>query len=178
MGQLIDITARLKSRPKSDTKTKKKMVEKHSAEVLDLEGPRLKKKEEERREVKRTILSEFISAFVIIPDKGLKRVGLFDISDTGIAFDVPMEDGAFAKGEEVALRIYLNQMTYYPFIVKVAHVSSSSLDGINRHGSIFLKNTIKKGQNDALHHFVKFIEAISGHIKQDSGDLVVSDGVR
>lgn len=170
MGQLIDITARLKA--KTDTKINTNSKAK-SAPVLDLDEPRMKKKEEERRDVKRTILSEFISAFVVLPEKGLKKVALYDISDTGISFDVPMEDGAFAKGEEVALRIYLNQMTYYPFIVRVAHVSSLTLEGISRHGSIFKKNTVN---NDALHHFVKFVEAISTGLKRDAGDLIVSNG--
>ncbi|MGE0634426.1 MAG: PilZ domain-containing protein, partial [Pseudobdellovibrionaceae bacterium] len=124
MGQLIDITARLKQKANESENVKKTSSLKNQkaakAPVFDLEEPRLKKKEEERREVKRTILSEFISAFVVLPEKGLKKVAIYDISDSGVSFDVPMEDGAFAKGEEIALRIYLNQLTYYPFIVRVA----------------------------------------------------------
>lgn len=126
----------------------------------------------ERREVKRTILSEFIGAFIVIPQRGLQRVSIYDISDNGIAFDLDPEAGKLMAGEEVAMRVYLNNQTYFPFIAKVANVRLIPEEGVTRHGCGFVKGTV----NDvALHHFVRFIETVSASLQTDHGDVMVSN---
>lgn len=128
--------------------------------------------EEDKRNVKRTILSEFIALHVILPNKGLSKCGLYDISEDGLAFEMEPEDGAFKKGEKVALRVYLNQKTYFPFVVTVNHVRFEKEEGVYRHGCSFVKNTINA---KALHHFSQFIEHISAFLKTDYGDVMVSN---
>ena len=95
-----------------------------SGAVVDMIERRNDMLSQERRTVKRTILSEFIGAFVVIPTKGLQRVALYDISESGLSFDLGMENGAFNAGEEIAMRVYINQHTYFPFIVQIHNASA------------------------------------------------------
>lgn len=163
-----------------DLKTRKPVREKvgktsqasHSAPVVDMTERRNEMLVQERREVKRTILSEFIGAYLIIPQQGLAKVALYDISENGVAFDIDLESGKLNQGEEVAMRVYLNQHTYFPFVVKVANVREIGAENVWRHGANFMKGTV----NDvALHHFVKFIETVSASLETDHGDVMVSN---
>jgi hypothetical protein len=125
----------------------------------------------ERRKVRRTILSEFIGAHIVVPERGLQRVTIYDISDDGVAFDIELGSGQFKLGEEVGVRVYLNHQTYFPFTLTIANVRVINEEGVTRHGGTFLKGAI----NDvALHHFVGFIETISASLRTDRGDVMVS----
>lgn len=161
----------LKSRRKV-TKEKTHQTEESSASVLDIVEKRQEIMQDERRIVRRTILTEFIGAFIIVPQKGLCSVSLYDISDDGMAFDIEGEHGQLTLEEEVAMRIYMNKKTYFPFVVKVSNARQIPEEGVIRHGASFVKGTI----NDvALHHFVKFIESVSSCLEKDSGDVLVSN---
>lgn len=143
-----------------------------SAPVVDMTERRNEMLTHERRQVKRTILSEFIGAFVVVPEFGLQRVAIYDISETGIAFDLEIGAGKLKLDEEIAMRVYLNNQTYFPFVVKVANVREIPEEGVTRHGGGFILGTV----NDiALHHFVKFIETISASLHTDQGDIMVSN---
>ena len=142
-----------------------------TAPVLDMTERRNEMLTHERRKVRRTILSEFVGAHVIVPERGLQRVTIYDISEDGVSFDIEAGGGGFQGGEEVGFRVYLNQQTFFPFVVKVANVRIIPEEGVTRHGGLFQKGTI----NDvALHHFVKFIETVSASLRTDSGDVMVS----
>jgi hypothetical protein len=125
----------------------------------------------ERRQVKRTILSEFIGAFILVPEKGLQRVTIYDISENGVAFDLDLDGGGLREGEEIAMRVYLNQFTYFPFVVSIANVRLLAEEGVTRHGCGFVRDTPNQ---DALQHFVKFIETVSASLRTDYGDVMVS----
>ncbi len=140
--------------------------------VLDMTTRRQEMLTSERREVKRTILSEFIGAFIVVPQKGLQRVAIYDISDGGLAFDLESTLGQLSGGEEVAMRVYMNQHTYFPFIVKISNVRRIHEEGVARHGCNFLKDTINEV---ALSHFVKFIENVAASLQTDHGDVMVSN---
>ena len=142
------------------------------ANLIDMTERRQEILSEERRRVKRTILTEFISAYIVVPKRGLQNVSLYDISEHGLAFDLELDSGSFKVNEEIAMRVYLNHQTYFPFIVKVANSRSLELEGVNRLGVNFVKNTV----NDvALGHFVNFIETVSASLKNDSGDVLVTN---
>lgn len=167
MGKVLDITDRLKSR---------NFNENHSAEVspgglVDFTEARQAIMNKDRRQVKRTILTEFVGAYVVLPERGLMKVNLYDISETGIAFDLNTTEGHFSEGDEVAMRVYLNHSTYFPFSVTVSHLRAVEEEGVVRHGANIVRNSI----NDvALHHFIKFIENVSASLKKDAGDILVS----
>jgi hypothetical protein len=166
MGKVLSIMERLKDRNHAGNH---EIVE--PAEVHDITTERLNAIKKERREVKRTILSEFIGAFVILPERGLLKVSLFDISEKGVSFDTEIQDGHFNHDEKVAMRIYLNHKTFFAFVVDVTNVRVFDGEGVVRHGANFMKGTV----NDvALHHFVKFIETVSANLETDQGDLQVS----
>lgn len=170
MKNVIYLTHRL-----GKSKETKKKTTVNPAPVIDMTEKRNEILNQERRQVKRTILSEFVGAFALIPRKGLLKVNLYDISENGLAFDVETEAGHFALGEEVAMRVYLNQQTYFPFVVRIQNVRAVEEEDTFRHGAHFLKGTIN---DEALHHFVKFIETVSASLQSDAGDIMVSSIAR
>lgn len=166
MGDIIDIRSRLKSANNNEA-----LAAGH-ASVTDITEKRTEMLREDRRQVKRTILTEFIAVHTVVPGMGLMKVSLFNINNDGLAFDIENARGHFQVGEEVAMRVYLNHQTYFPFVVKIKHVTEVTDESVHRHGAEFVKNTI----NDvALHHFVKFIENVSASLKHDNGDVLVSN---
>ena len=167
-SNLIDLTKRLKQNFKNDSKNDSLS----ESAVLDMTQRRNEIISDERREVKRTILTEFVGAFVVVPQKGLLKVAIYDISDNGIAFDMEEDTGKFDKGDEVAMRVYLNQHTYFPFTVKIQNSRWIEDEVVQRHGANFDKVTVNK---DALFHFVKFIETVSASLERDEGDVMVSN---
>lgn len=174
MKNVIDMTRRLKSKANNSKKNSSKKA-KDDAPVIDITVKREEMILSERRKVRRTMLSEFIAAFAVIPQKGLLRVTLFDISADGAAFDVEFDAGHFKVGEEVAMRVYLNHETYFPFVVKIQNLRGMPDDGVFRHGAHFVKGTIN---DEALHHFVRFLETVSASLQTDQGDIQVSNLMR
>jgi hypothetical protein len=167
VGKILDIVDRLKSKNHQGIKNSKA-----KAPVLDITEARQEIINSERREVKRTILTEFIGAFAVLPEHGLLRVAVYDISDNGISFDLEMGKGKFSPDEEIAMRVYLNHKTYFSFVVVVNNSRLIPSEEVVRHGTSYVKGTV----NDvALHHFVKFIETVSASLKTDDGDIQVSN---
>jgi hypothetical protein len=166
MGKILDITSRLRVENVSDRASVA------SANIHDISEIRKEMVDRDRREVKRTILTEFVGAFVVVPEHGLMKASMYDISDNGMAFDLSILEGGFNEGDEVAMRVYLNHSTYFPFTIRVINSRVIEEEGVVRHGAHFLRGTM----NDvALHHFVKFIENVSASLKTDNGDILVSN---
>ena len=148
-------------------------------QIVDMTFRREAILKEERRQVRRTILTGFIGAFVVLPQEpgsrakgGLLKIEIYDISENGIAFDVDADFGQFQKDEEVAMRVYLSQKTYFPFIVKVQNARQLEGEMVYRHGANFVKGAVN---DEALFHFVKFIETVSASLARDEGDVMVSN---
>ena len=177
MKNVIDMTARLKiqTRRTPATDVNSDAALKAPAPIIDMTEMRNEINAQERRRTKRTILSDFIGAFVLVPRKGLLKVNLYDISERGLAFDLADTAGHFSVGEEIAMRVYLNQQTYFPFVVKVQNVRAVEDEKTFRHGANFGKDAL---ENQAVHHFVRFIESVSAQLQTDKGDLQVSGVVR
>lgn len=170
-NNLIDFVERRKSR-RLDQKQRTAPQNHEPSPPVDITEMRQEMIKEERREVRRTILTGFIGAFVVVPNQGLLRVDIYDISEDGVAFDMEMENGQFEKGEEVAMRVYMNQHVYFPFIVTIQNGRTlASMDCV-RHGASFVKGTVN---DEALYHFVKFIETVSASLERDNGDVMVSN---
>lgn len=184
MAKILDLTSRLNTNKSTSSNSssshgKRKDIEskvfarelRPTAPIVDMTEARQAIINRERRNVKRTILTEFIGAFVVLPERGLYRVSLYDISEKGLSFDIDLPLGHYKKEEEVAMRVYLNHKTYFTFIAKISNTRVFEEENVIRHGANFVKGTI----NDvALHHFVKFIETVSASLRTDSGDILVS----
>ncbi len=166
MGDVIDINGRLKAQTEAGTGGS------DDASVVDITQMRADVLREDSRKVKRTILTEFIAVHTVVPGRGLMKVALYDINNSGLAFDLDLNKGHFPVGEEVAMRVYLNHKTYFSFVVKIRHINEVKDEEVHRHGAEFVKGTI----NDvALHHFVSFIENVCAALKHDKGDVLVSN---
>ena len=164
MGKVIDLTARLKTFAPTHQEHAS-----HPSDVLSYNEQKQKILFHERRQIKRTILTEFVSAMVVLPEKGLLKVAIYDISEEGISFDVEADQGQFKPDEEVSMRVYLNQKTYFPITVQIKHVTDELTEGVIRHGSVFMSGAVTDA---ALQYFVRFIESVSAGLKNDNGDLM------
>lgn len=164
MGKVIDLSTRFKASASVEPSAQ-------AVNIVDYNEQKQKILGHERRQIKRTILTEFVSAMVVVPEKGLLKVAIYDISEQGISFDVETEQGAFQANEEISMRVYLNQKTYFPIEVRVKHVTVEAVEGVTRHGSVF---THQPANDAALQYFVKFIEAVSHGLRKDNGDLMVT----
>jgi hypothetical protein len=139
---------------------------------VDIGAKRQEMIQDERRSVRRTILTEFIGVHAVVPGYGLQKCALHDISVKGVAFDLTQKQGKFAAGEEVAMRVYLNHKTFFPFVVKVRSSRFIEEEGVYRHGASVVDGTVNQ---EALEHFIQFIETVSAHLKTDHGDVIVSN---
>lgn len=166
MGNIIDIKSRLKQRNSSSF-----VGSDGEASVVDIGAVRDRMINEDRRQVRRTILTEFISVHAVVPDRGVMRVMLYDVTEGGLAFDLESEKGHYNVGDEVELRVYLNHQTYFKIDTKVAHVRESNEDGSVRHGCVFIRDSIN---NEALTHFVKFLESVTASLRRDGGEILVT----
>ncbi|MEO0335832.1 MAG: PilZ domain-containing protein [Pseudomonadota bacterium] len=167
-NNVIDLAERRKERTEAKAEVSKPEVK---AAVVDMTERRNEIINSERRRVRRTILTEFVGAFVVVPNQGLLKVSLYDISETGVAFDIDTAAGHFAKSEEIAFRVYMNQTTYFPFTVQVSNIRHLPDEEVYRHGAKFVLGTVNE---IALFHFVKFIETVSASLEKDGGDVMVS----
>lgn len=143
-----------------------------SAQVFDVTQRIQDRQAEDRRQVKRVVLNEFISAHVYVDGRGLMKIKLKDITDGGLAFDIDERQGQFTRGETLEVRFYLNHATYFKFNVQVAHATNVEDEGVHRHGTAFIGDSIN---NVALHHFTQFLQTISASLRTDSGDRIVSN---
>jgi hypothetical protein len=166
MSNVIDIKDRLKQQ---NSKGKSKKAD--EGDVVDLAALRQETIRQDRRQVKRTILTEFIAVHVVVPEFGLLKVHLYDINEKGLSFDLDLGKGKFNASEEVEVRIYLNQFTYFKISALVAHVKTVEDEGVTRHGCTFVKESLN---SEALHHFIKFLETVTASLKRDNGDILVS----
>ena len=142
------------------------------ASIVDIGAKRQEIIQEERRSVRRTILTEFIGVHTVVPGYGLQKCTLRDISVKGIAFDLAKKQGHFSPGEEVAMRVYLNHKTYFSFIVSVRSSRFVKDEGVFRHGASVMEGT---ANHEALEHFIRFMETVSASLKTDHGDVIVSN---
>lgn len=108
---------------------------------------------------------------MILPGSGLVKVSLNDISVTGMSFDSLKKFGQYKKNEKVAIRIYLNHTTYFPLELQVSNVRFIKELGVYRHGAQFMKGSVN---DEAIFHFIRFMETVNTSLKADKGDLMLS----
>lgn len=172
MGKLIDLTARLKA-VAMDRHGYTALTQNEESEVVNYAEKKKRMLFHERRQAKRTILTEFVSAMVVLPEKGLFKVDLYDISEEGISFDVEVSQGQFKIDEVLSIRIYLNHKTYFPMNLQVKHVTHEPTEGVVRHGTVFLRGRLLDSSSDAaLQYLIRFIETAGAQLRKDDGDLM------
>jgi hypothetical protein len=173
-SNVIDLKPLLKTKKSGKLHKVPGLLKAPSAPVIDMTEKREEILSKERRDKRRTILTEFVGAFLVLPNMGmnlggLQKVFLYDISDNGLSFDIDTNIGQLRVGEEIAMRIYLSQKNYFSFVVKVSNSRFIRDEEIYRHGCEFVKSSVNK---EALNYFVKFVEAVAVDLKVDGGDLL------
>jgi hypothetical protein len=167
---MSDNIVHFKGRPKATDKTLKRPTKSSNAPIIDMTERRQEIITEERRKGRRTVLTSFIGAFCVVPRKGLMKVTLHDVSEEGLSFDVDMKSGQFPVGEEIAMRVYVSQESYFTISAKIQNVRAEE-EEVYRHGALFAKSS---ASDQAIHYFVKFIEHVSASLQHDTGDHMVS----
>jgi hypothetical protein len=117
---------------------------------------------ERRRSRRRPILSTF-SLFVVVPQKGIHRLPVHDVSDLGIGFDLDTEgeepgDFPLRQGEQLSIHFYLNQSLYLPLDVRVARLEDGQ--GIRRIGAEVLTQTKNDPNAAAYQAFLQLLDRI------------------
>ncbi|MGE3975595.1 MAG: PilZ domain-containing protein [Bdellovibrionales bacterium] len=166
---VIDMTVRRQAQLTSQSIVKQARAV--NASVENINEMRQSVLTQERRRNRRTLLTNFIGAFVVVPSVGLQAVVLHDVSGEGMAFDTLIESGCFRVGEEYALRVYLSRDTYFPLTVKIKNHREIKAEGVYRHGTLFVK---AGSDHEALKSFIHFVETISTVLKKDTGDHQIS----
>lgn len=138
--------------------------------LIDLNERREEKLASEKRAVTRTVLSQFLGVFLVLPNKGLQPVSLHDVSEAGLSFDLPEEVGSYEISETVTMRIYLSHDTYFSFHAKIANKRDSSSQGVVRHGAVFRKDD---ESFKTLFYFTKFLENVGLVARKDTGDRLL-----
>jgi len=170
MAKIIDITPRLKTVAHNESVTGS-VNDQNLLNLNEFQGTSKLTLIKERRQVERTILSDLISGMIVLPEKGLAKISLYDISEEGLSFELPPGLGSYKVGEEIALRVYLNQKIYFPLQVTIKHATYDTHEGVVRHGVEYLKS---ESADVALRHFVNFIISVNQGLKIDEGDLIAS----
>jgi hypothetical protein len=158
-----------KTTPAEDFKEKFHKTESESL-VVDLSERRNERVATDRRNVTRTVLSQFIGVFLVLPSAGLKAISVYDISDGGLSFDLANEFGNYKGGDSLTLRIYLSHDTYFSFQLDIVNSRPSDFAGSRRHGAIFKKHD---DSYNTLVYFAKFLQNVSSIARKDHGDLQV-----
>lgn len=166
-----DNVIQIKEFLKNNTEGTNETISLSNAEVESITEIREEMISEERRRVKRTLLTEFVGASLIVPGSGLVKVSLNDISRGGLSFDVQEKYGKLQEGDKLAVRVYLNHTTYFPLSVTITNARFIKEEAAYRHGAEFLKGTVNE---EAVHHFIRFMETVSTSLKADLGDLMLS----
>lgn len=126
---------------------------------------------QERRQAERVILTQFISAHVVVPGEGLVPVVVRDLDDGGLSFELDRFWGCFQRGDLVQLRFYLNGQTYFAVTLEIAYSSLDQELGLARHGGKFAPDSLNR---EALYYFVQFLKTVAVSLKTDRGERVVS----
>jgi hypothetical protein len=114
----------------------------------------------ERRKARRRPILNTFSLFVVAPKKGFHRLVIHDVSDLGIGFDLDTEGedpGMFPiqPGDQVDLRLYLNQSLFLPVTVEVVRVQDQNT--VRRVGAEFGDKNSK-----GYKAFLSFIQMLDG----------------
>jgi hypothetical protein len=144
-----------------------------SQNVINIEELRDQKHTKDRRAFERVLLSNIRYAFLVIPERGLLKVGNVDISESGVGFTLPKGWGRFRKQERLAFRLYFSPDDYIPLTVKVVRsveekeAEAEGTQSFYRYGcEIEASEPVKA----CLSKLVSFVKSYVQVARQDRGD--------
>ena len=115
---------------------------------------------ERRRSKRRPILSTF-SFFVVVPKKGVHRLQIFDVSESGVGFELDTEGESqetfpAVPGDSIDIRLYLNQSLFLPLTVQITRVDENRTT--RKIGAEFPDKMSKSYR--AFHTFIQMLDSI------------------
>lgn len=140
--------------------------------LFQIADARKEKQEHLKREYERVLFRHILGCYTVIEKLGLKSVEMQDISKAGCSFRLPVEDGAFAAGEEFDFRFYFSNKTYIPARITVRRVQEVR-EGSYRYYQYGCTFDTALSSHEALEKFVDFINAYGVSAKEDHGDKQV-----
>jgi hypothetical protein len=123
----------------------------------------------ERRKAKRRPILDTFSVFVVVPKKGIHRLEVSDISETGMAFDLDVEGEETSyfpthEGDTIDLRFYLNNSLYIPLSIQVIRVEDHR--NKRRIGAQFQEKSSPNYQ--AFLSFIRLLDQINDIVQMDA----------
>jgi len=145
--------------------------------VVDFNEVRAQRLDEKRRKTERLFFKQLLSVYSVAGNSGMTPVELVDISEDGLAFQVPYDRTGTAKPwpadtDNVPIRLYFSQDTYLEVYVKIVN-SRPAIDrnaAYVRYGCAVDQKTASYA---AYQQFVRFLEMYSEHAHKDLGDATV-----
>lgn len=149
-------------------------TESKNDQVIDFNEARANKLEEKRRKTERVFFRNLLSVYSVLGGSKLAPIEIVDISEDGIAFQVPFTaERPWPVNEEIMpMRLYFSQDTYIEIFVNIQNSRPAIEDGqrYTRFGCAVDKGT---KSYPAFQQFVQFMKSYAEHSHKDLGDVSV-----
>ncbi len=144
-------------------------------QVIDFNQMRAQKLEEKRRKTERIFFKHLLSVYTVIGNsRQMAAIDVIDISEDGIAFQVPFnsEKPWPATSSDIPMRLYFSQDTYLEVLATVVNSRPSIEHGVRytRYGCQIDQTT---SSYPAYQQFVKFMKLYAEQSHKDIGDTSV-----
>lgn len=142
--------------------------------VVRLEEFKKKKQDERRTHAERVFMHQVIGVFSVMADQNLRQIEMVDLSEAGLAFQVPFEKRDQYKGKEgpFNIRFYFNQESYMEVSVQIRHHTPTVQAG-QKYMKFGCEVDPQTYSYSAYSSFVKFLRAYSEISQIDSGNVNV-----
>jgi len=145
--------------------------------VVDFTEIRAQRLEEKRRKTERILFNQMLGVYCVVGDPSdnrIKAIEMIDISEDGLAFQVPVDPKRPwpSNDKELTLRLYFSQDTYLPVRVRIQNARALIDQGVRyqRFGCA-IDTTVSSFS--AFTQFVRFLKLYAEHAHKDQGDASV-----
>lgn len=142
--------------------------------VIDFSQAREQKLEEKRRKTERIFFTHLLGVYTVTGDRRMLPIEVLDLSEEGVAFQVPHESKQPWPTElvEFPLRLYFTQDTYLEIRAKIQN-SRPSIDKNQRYTRYGCAVDASTQSYPAYVQFVRFMKLYAEHAHKDLGDISV-----
>lgn len=142
--------------------------------VVDFTQAREQKLEEKRRKTERIFFTHLLGVYTVTGDKRMLPIEVIDLSEDGVAFQVPFDAKHPWPSElvEFPLRLYFSQETYLEIRVRIQN-SRPSIDKNQRFTRYGCAVDTETKSYPAYAQFVRFMKLYAEHAHKDLGDVSV-----
>ena len=147
---------------------------KDDTEIVSLDHFRNRKQEEKKRKTERIFFHHLVGIYSVVNPGKMVPVDLIDVSDEGLAIQVPYQsDRAWPTNtDNIPIRLYFSPESFMEIVVDIKNTRPTIENGSRyiRYGCLI--HTEQKSFA-AWQNFVNFLKAFSEVSEKDSGDIAV-----